>query len=196
MSERMYLLKVKLLDIEPEIWRRFVVPASITLDRLHDVIQVVMGWTDSHLHEFTIGKRRYTEYPQEREDGLGCGKYRFGDLVKQKNRKILYLYYFGDSWMHELVLEESHYLNPGLENEIACLDGARACPPEDVGGIPGYFDFCSVLADPGSEDYERLMEWSGGHYDSEEFDTDMVNWELMKYLRWSRDRYKDWGWNQ
>ncbi len=68
MSERTYLLKVKLLDIEPEIWRRFVVPASITLDRLHDVIQIVMGWTDSHLHEFTIGKKRYTEYPQGRDD--------------------------------------------------------------------------------------------------------------------------------
>jgi len=96
MSERMYLLKVRLLDIEHEILRRFVVPASITLDRIHDVIQIVMGWTDSHLHEFTIGKKRYTEYPQERGDGL--------------------------------------------QNEIACLDGARACPPEDVGGIPGYFD--------------------------------------------------------
>lgn len=196
MSERMYLLKVRLLDIEPEIWRRFVVPASITLDRLHDVVQIVMGWTDSHLHEFSIGKKRYTEYPQEREDGQECGKYRFGDLVKQKNRKILYLYDFGDSWMHELILEENRYFNPRLQQDIVCLDGTRACPPEDVGGIPGYFDFCSALADPGHEDHERLMEWSGGHYDSEEFDADMVNWELMKYLRWSRDRYKDWGWNQ
>jgi len=77
MSERMYLLKIRLLDIEPEIWRRFVVPASITLDRLHDVIQIVMGWTDSHLHEFKIGKKRYTEYPEYKEDGLKCGKYRF-----------------------------------------------------------------------------------------------------------------------
>jgi len=62
--------------------------------------------------------------------------------------------------------------------------------------FPAILTFCSVLADPGHEDHERLMEWSGGHYDSEEFDADMVNWELMKYLRWSRDRYKDWGWNQ
>ncbi len=193
MSERMYLLKVRLLDIEPEIWRRFVVPASITLDRLHDVIQIVMGWTDSHLHEFTIGKKRYTEYPQERDDGLECGKYRFGDLVKQKNRKILYLYDFGDSWMHELILEESRYFDPGLRNIIVCLDGARSCPPEDVGGIPGYFDFCSALADPGHEDHERLMEWSGGNYNSEEFDTNMINWQLMTYLRSSRDRYKYWG---
>jgi len=193
MSERMYLLKIRLLDIEPEIWRRFVMPASITLDRLHDVIQIVMGWTDSHLHEFTIGKKRYTEYPQERDDGLECGKYRFGDLVKQKNRKILYLYDFGDNWMHELILEESRYFDPGLRDIISCLDGARACPPEDVGGIPGYFDFCSALADPGDEDHERLIEWSGGNYNSEEFDANMINWQLMTYLRSSRDRYKYWG---
>ncbi len=63
MNERFYLLKIQLLDIESAIWRRFVVPASITLDRLHDVIQIVMGWTDSHLHEFTIENQRYTEYP-------------------------------------------------------------------------------------------------------------------------------------
>jgi hypothetical protein len=193
MSERMYLLKVRLLDIEPEIWRRFVVPASITLDRLHDVIQIVMGWTDSHLHEFTIGKKRYTEYPQEREDGLECGKYRFGNLVKQKNRKISYLYDFGDSWTHELILEESHYFNPEMHYKITCLDGARACPPEDVGGTFGYFEFCSALADPRHEDHERLMEWSGGQYNSETFDADKVNWELVNYLRWSRDRYRDWG---
>ena len=79
MNERLYLLKIRLLEIEPEIWRRFVVPADITLDRLHDVIQIVMGWTDSHLHEFTIGKKRYTEYPESKEDGLECGRYR---LVK------------------------------------------------------------------------------------------------------------------
>jgi len=193
MNERMYLLKIRLLDIEPEIWRRFVVPASITLDRLHDVIQIVMGWTDSHLHEFTIGKKRYTEYPQEREDGLECGKYRFGNLVKQTNRKISYLYDFGDYWTHELILEESHYFNPEMHYKITCLDGARACPPEDVGGIPGYFEFCSALADLGHEDHERLKVWSGGHYNSETFDADKVNWELVNYLRWSRDRYRVWG---
>ncbi len=73
MNERFYLLKIHMLGIEPKIWRRFVVPANITLDRLHDVIQIVMGWTDSHLHEFTIGNKRYTEYPESKEDGLVCG---------------------------------------------------------------------------------------------------------------------------
>ena len=189
MKEQFYLLKIRLLDIEPEIWRRFVVPASITLDRLHDVIQIVMGWTDCHLHEFTIGKKRYTEYPESKEDGLECGRYRLGDLLKQKGRAFGYQYDFGDNWEHDLTLEKSHYFNPDLRSGIACLDGARACPPEDVGGVPGYYEFCIALNDPEHEEHESFMEWSGENYDSEKFDVDEINWELMKYLHWSRDRY-------
>ncbi len=192
MNERFFLLKIQLLDIEPAIWRRFVVPDSITLDRLHDVIQIVMGWTDSHLHEFTIGNKRYTEYPESREDGLICGKYRLGDQIKQKGRSFSYLYDFGDSWEHELVLEESRYFNPDMRTEVACLEGERACPPEDVGGVSGYFEFCNALKDQNHEEHESYMEWSGGDYDSERFDSGSVNWELMKYLRWSRDRYQNW----
>ncbi len=193
MSERFYLLKIQLLDIEPAIWRRFVVPASITLDRLHDVIQIVMGWTDSHLHEFTIGNKRYTEYPESKEDGLACGRYRLGVLIKQKGRTFRYLYDFGDSWEHELVLEESCYFNPELRTELACLDGQRACPPEDVGGVPGYYEFLNALKDPNHEEHESYTEWSGGNFDSERFESESINWELMKYLRWSRDRYQSWG---
>ena len=184
MNQRFYLLKIQLLDIEPAIWRRFVVPANITLDRLHDVIQIVMGWTDSHLHEFTIGKKRYTEYPELKEDGLVCGRYRLGNLIKKKGRTFDYLYDFGDSWEHELVIEESRYFNPELRTELACLEGERACPPEDVGGVPGYFEFCNALKDPNHEEHESYMEWSGGDYDSEQFDSESVSWELMKYLRW------------
>jgi len=193
MNERFYLLKIQLLDIEPAIWRRFVVPGSITLDRLNDVIQIVMGWTDSHLHEFSIGKKRYTEYPESNDDGLPCGKYRLGDLIKQNGRVFRYLYDFGDSWEHELVLEESRYFNLDLRTELTCLEGKRACPPEDVGGVPGYFEFCQALKDPNHEEHDSYVEWSGGDYDSESFDADAVNWELMKYLRWSRDRYQNWG---
>jgi hypothetical protein len=111
MESRLYLLKISLVDLEPQIWRRFVVPASITLDRLHDVIQIAMGWTDSHLHQFMIGKNRFTEYPEHREDGLEEANYRLGDLVKQKNRRFGYLYDFGDSWEHEIVLENSRYVS-------------------------------------------------------------------------------------
>ena len=192
MSERKYLLKIQLLDIEPAIWRRFVVPANITLDRLHDVIQIVMGWTDSHLHEFTIVKKRYTEYPESKEDGLICGRYHLGNLIKQNGRSFHYLYDFGDSWEHELVLEESRYFNPELRAEIVCLEGMRACPPEDVGGVPGYFEFCDVIKDINHDEHNHYMQWSGGDFDSEKFDCNTVNRELMKYICWSRNRYEDW----
>lgn len=193
MTERFYLLKIHLLDIEPKIWRRFVVPASITLDRLHDVLQIIMGWTDSHLHEFTIGNKRYTEYPEYKDDGLECGRYRLVDLIKQKGRTFRYLYDFGDSWEHELVIEDSRYFDPELGTELTCLEGERACPPEDVGGVHGYFEFYNALKDPNHEEHQSYMEWSGGNFDSESFDAYIVNGELMKYLRWSRDRYRDWG---
>lgn len=192
MNERFYLLRIQLIDIEPAIRRRFVIPSRITLDRLHDVIQIVMGWTDSHLHEFTIGKKRYAEYPESKEDGLICGKYHLGDLIKQNGRNFYYLYDFGDSWEHELVLEDSRYFDPESRTEIICLEDERACPPEDVGGVPGYYEFCEAIKDKNHEEHETFMEWSGGDFNSEYFDCSIVNPELMKYIRWSRDRYVDW----
>jgi len=196
MDQRFYLLKIKLLGIEPAIWRRFVVPGCITLERLHDVIQIVMGWTDSHLHAFIIGKKRYTEYPESKEDGLECGMYRLVDLIKQKGRKFLYIYDFGDRWEHELVILDSRYPVAGEEFDLVCLDGENACPPEDVGGVHGYFEFCAVLKDPGHEEHERYKTWIGGDYDSKKFDLAAVNMELLKYQRWSRDRYKSWGYGE
>jgi hypothetical protein len=195
MIERFYQLRIQLLEIEPPIWRRFVVPADITLDRLHDVIQIVMGWTDTHLHEFIIGKKRYSEYTESKEDGLECGRYILGNLVRRRGRVIRYRYDFGDGWEHELVLENNWYDNPKPRIEVACLAGERACPPDDVGGVYGYYEFCKALKDPNHEEHETYVTWSGGDYDSERFDVDSVNRELMKYLRWSRDRYREWGWN-
>jgi hypothetical protein len=198
MNERIYLMRIRLLEIEPEIWRRFTVPAGITLDRLHDVIQIVMGWTDSHLHEFTIGKKRYTEDPESKEDGLEEGRYRLVELIRQKGRRFGYLYDFGDHWQHEIILEDSRYFNPELQDEIECLDGARACPPEDVGGVPGYEEFCRAVKDPSHEEHESYRQWFAGFpwydgvFDSEKFDIVKVTGELLKYLHWSRDRLRPW----
>ncbi len=161
MNDRLYLLTIELIDIEPKIWRRFVVPGSISLDRLHDVIQIVMGWKDYHLHEFTIGKKRYTEDPEHQDDGATEGKVRLVELVKQKGRTIRYLYDFGDGWEHEITIDDSRYWNPELQVPVICLEGARACPPEDIGGTPGYFDFCQAVLDPAHEDHEQLTEWFG-----------------------------------
>ncbi|MEA3487299.1 MAG: plasmid pRiA4b ORF-3 family protein [Thermodesulfobacteriota bacterium] len=198
MDTRLYLLKIRLFDIEPEIWRRFVVPGSITLDRLHDVIQIVMGWKDYHLHEFTIGKKRYTEWPEYKDDGAKDGRYHLGALIKQKGRIFHYQYDFGDNWEHEIILEDSRYFNPELQSQIECLEGARACPPEDIGSVSGYDEFCKALEAPNHEEHENYKEWFGGFpwydgiFDSEKYDIEKVNYELMKYLRWSRIRIKPW----
>ncbi len=192
MNVRRYLLKIRLIDAEPEIWRRFVVPASISLDRLHDVIQIVMGWNNSHLHEFTIGKKRYTENPEFKEEGLECGRYRLGDLIKQQGRVFEYLYDLGDCWEHEITIENSRYFNPDTRSESVYLEGERACPPDDVGGVPGYERFCEILKDPLHEEYDHMIAWSGGDFDSEKFDDKAINYELMKYRCWSRDRFLPW----
>jgi hypothetical protein len=202
MENRMYLLTIRLYGIELDIWRRFVVPGDITLDRLHDVIQIVMGWQDYHLHTFTIGKKRYTENPESKEDGAREDRYRLVDLIKQKGRTFAYEYDFGDDWRHTITIEDSRYSNPGLQAPLACLDGAGACPPEDVGGVPGYHEFLKALKDPRHAEHENYKEWISGHpcyhgnYDSERFDIDAVNDELLKYLRWSRYRTQFWhsGW--
>jgi hypothetical protein len=192
MKERQYLLKIRLMDIEPEIWRRFVVPSDITLDRLHDVIQIVMGWEDYHMHEFIIGKKRYTEIREPEEQAFEEGLFSLGDLMKQKGRYFDYRYDFGDGWEHEITLEQSRYLNPQLQAPIECLEGERACPPEDVGGVPGYYDLCEAMKTPGHEEYESSEDWYGGEFESEAYDPEEVNYELMKYLRWSRDRIHPW----
>lgn len=116
------------------------------------------------------------------------------DLPNQllKPTLVPHLYDFGDGWEHELVLEESRYFNPQLRTELACLEGERACPLEDVGGVPGYYEFCKAMKDPSHAENEMYMEWSGGDWDSEGFDAGTVSRELTKYLRWSRDRYQNW----
>jgi len=178
-AERLYLLKIRLLGIEPDIWRTFVVPADITLDCLHDVIQLVMGWEDDHLHEFVVGKNRFSGAPESEDDDQD---HRLCDLVQRKGGKLHYVYDFGDYWEHELKVMDTNYADANLPSDIHCLDGARACPPEDIGGVPGYYHFCEAVTDPENEDHDDYLEWAG-EYDSEKFDIAAVNRGLTKYAR-------------
>lgn len=190
-EERYYLLRIRLLEIQPEIWRRFYVPGIISLDRLHDVIQIVMGWEDYHLHEFVIGKHRYTEFPESKEDGKEDYRYRLIDLIKQKGRTFTYTYDFGDDWVHELQIVDSRYEPEDPRMIIRCNGGARACPPEDAGGPFGYMRYLEILSDPDHPEHRENIEWRG-QYDGESFSLETVNQELLKYLRWSRDRVYSW----
>jgi hypothetical protein len=193
-----YHFKVTLKDISPAVWRRFVVPNDIGLDRLHDIIQIVMGWSDSHLHEFEFKGKKYSEANEDADHfgdpPLDESKFRVCDLVAKKGEKISYLYDFGDSWEHEIALESVELIPKGFEIRISCLEGKNACPPEDVGGVPGYEEFLKTIANPKNPEQKEMLKWAESatgrkcKFDPKRFDEEEVSREIMKYLRWSRGR--------
>lgn len=175
MTRRSIGLKVTLLDVEPPIWRTFVVPSSASLPALHRVLQIVMGWESCHLHCFRIGEKIYGEPDPWRDDVIPEEGRRLHHFLPS-HREIEYEYDFGDGWRHRVeVLQD--FAPPG-GRELVCLDGARACPPEDCGGAWGYADFLDAIRDPKHERHAELQEWVGGSFDPEAFDRDAVNREL------------------
>jgi len=182
-----YQLKVTLTGSKPPIWRRFSVPGEITLDRLHDVLQIVIGWEDKHLHRFEIDGKAYSEKPEEEFEGQEEGGCRLGALIN-KRMTFSYIYDYGDDWHHTVVVEK---ISPVPEKHMAvvvCLSGKNHCPPEDVGGLEGYEEFLEALDDPEHEMHEQYRDWLGAAFDPKAFDVDAVNLELARYARWSRPR--------
>ena len=183
-----YAMKISLLGSKPAIWRRFCVPADITFDRLHDVIQIVMGWEESHLHCFEINGRKFSESDEDMDvDWMEEAEFVLSDLVPRAGAKFLYEYDFGDGWEHELLVERIDEVPKGHGACIQCLDGKRACPPEDVGGIGGFEEYLSALENPKHPEHIEYREWRGP-FDPKAFDLNAVNIEIAKYCRWSRPR--------
>jgi len=176
----LYQIKVTLKGSKPPIWRRFEVTGDITLDKLHLILQVVMGWQNYHLHQFKIGHTYYGEPSQEFDfEVKNEKKVQLQQVAPREKTKFIYEYDFGDSWEHELRIEK--ILPPPAEKHYpTCLNGARACPPEDVGGIWGYEDFLEIINDPEDPDHEELLEWIGGSFDPEAFDLAAINQSLKK----------------
>lgn len=176
-------IKIALADIAPEIWRRVVVPASITLAGLHTVIQAAMGWEDSHLHMFMLDGQRYGR-PEEgdRESGSDlrdAADQRLGDLIMAGDR-FLYVYDFGDDWRHEITVAAIRALEPD-EAVPAVLAGARACPPDDSGGPHGYPEMLQALRDPDHQDHAHHRDWIGS-FDGEAFDLGLANKRLRAHV--------------
>ena len=161
------------------VWRRLLVPGGVRLNRLHEMFQAGMGWTNSHLHQFRIGDALYgsqfDEYPENELDERSVTV--IGAVGKV--RRFFYDYDFGDGWEHEVVVEDITSWPYGLKHAV-CVDGERACPPEDVGGPGGYDDFVRVLADRSHEDFEHFNAWSGGDFDPEEFSLAARNIALQR----------------
>ena len=159
-----YILHVSITFSEPLIWRRIQVPGTFTLANLHDVIQKSMGWSDSHFHQFIVGKISYeptipTNAPRVSKR-FDEDKYQLHTLEEGMNFLFSYIYDAGEGWEHEIHLEE--VVAPATPiNRPIILAGERACPPEDVGDIHEYHQLISAFEDPNSKDYHRLYEITG-----------------------------------
>jgi hypothetical protein len=172
---QVYQLKITLKDVRPPIWRRVLAPDNLTLNQLHQVIQVAMGWYDAHLHEFEIAGASYGspdfDFGNDIQDD---NKVRLNQVIGKNTKRFRYTYDFGDDWVHVIEVEK---VLPYEQERVypLCLAGKRACPPEDVGGVWGYESFLATISDPSDPEYEEMLEWVGGEFDPEEFDLEEVN---------------------
>ncbi|MCB1764052.1 MAG: plasmid pRiA4b ORF-3 family protein [Gammaproteobacteria bacterium] len=174
----LYQLKVLLLHVEPPIWRRLLVSNSIDLAMLHRIIQLVMGWSNKHSHQFTASGKEYG-VP---DDGFGNEisseqGIRIGSLLKSVGQWIGYEYDFGDAWEHRILLEKILPFKPG-EAGPECIDGRRSAPPEDVGGVWGYREFLEAFTDRGHADHFETVAWVNKSFNPERFDIADVNRQL------------------
>lgn len=170
-SPDIYQLHISLDDIKPLIWRRILAPGNISLLDLHFLIQTAMGWTNSHLHAFLIAGREYGLPTEEifpgQEEFRDSSEHQLNQFNLSPGDRIPYIYDFGDNWRHTILVEDIR--TAGQEPVPACLDGARACPPEDVGSTGGYADFLEAIANPGHPEHGRFLAWIGGTFDPEAF---------------------------
>jgi pRiA4b ORF-3-like protein len=174
-----YQLKVTLSGSEPPIWRRVQVPGDISLARLHAVLQLAMGWHNSHLHQFSVGDTRYGE-PDPAVAELEFRNERTAKLnqvAPNANDRFIYEYDFGDSWEHEIVVEATVPPEPVARYPV-CTGGERACPPEDCGGFWGYAELLEAVQDPEHPNHEEMLDWLEGDFDPEAFDLNEVNRRL------------------
>ena len=160
MTDTVARLRIVLSDTDPSIWRRVEVPVEASLKMLHDVIQGAMGWQDYHLWEFEADGRRYgLPDPDWPDDTLAAAKStRLKALIDRGIRQFDYTYDMGDNWHHVIAVEAVEPGQPGTRYPLY-VDGARRCPPEDVGGTPGFENFLEAIDDPRHPDHAELIEW-------------------------------------
>ncbi len=154
-------LRIELCDSDPLIWRQVEVPTSITLKVLHDVIQAAMGWADYHLWEFTLGGRRFGPPMDDNwgdEPRINATKVRLREVLTPRKTTIAYVYDFGDSWEHRLILTNARPGEPGVSYP-RYVAGECNGPPEDCGGIPGFYEKLDIAADPSHPDHAEIKEW-------------------------------------
>lgn len=178
--DSVYQIKVSLRGAKPPIWRRLRVSSRLTLAELHTVLQIAMGWHDSHLHQFEVGNRPFAPAGANRGGRVDDErKIRLADVAPRVGARFRYEYDFGDSWEHDIVVEDIQPGSADLRYSAECVAGRRSGPPEDCGGVWGYAELCEVLADPAHPEHQERLDWLGGSFDPTAFDTAAINDELL-----------------
>ncbi len=173
-----YQIKISLIGSIPTIYRRVLVPSDILLPMLHTVIQAAMGWTNSHLHQFVKGREFYGEPSDDPDFDINdYTEIPLSSFLKKAKDTFKYEYDFGDGWAHDIVLEKILPLTDDFKHPV-CIEGKMSCPPEDCGGLRGYYGMLDILKQPNHEEYEEYIEWLGGDFNPEEFSVNYVNIEL------------------
>jgi pRiA4b ORF-3-like protein len=172
-----YQLKVTLHHSKPLIWRRLVVSGDISLNELHDVLQVSMGWDDSHLHDFRNQQNRYGD-PTLLEEVIDESKTCLCQVAPRKGNRFIYTYDFGDNWEHDVLVEEIDRSSASAMSR--CIGGRNACPPEDCGGVFGYLHLLESRTDTNHPNHDEAREWVDDDFDPKRFDAAAINSLLMK----------------
>ncbi len=195
-KQSIYEVRITLRGSKPPIWRRVATPSDITLGQLHEVIQIAMGWTDSHMHQFILpakagGGRLGAQYfvtkvtpwgdPTEME-GEDENVVTLAEVCRRVKSKLIYEYDFGDGWEHIIEVQKIVEPAPGVKYPV-CLAGKKSCPPEDCGGVWGYYNLLHTVSDPKREDHEEMVEWLGDGFDPDAFNLEAVNAILAKWRK-------------
>jgi hypothetical protein len=193
-AERVFQFRITLLDTRPPVWRRIQVKNG-TLDKLHEQIQTAIGWTNSHLNHFKVGEQLYGD-PLLMQENFEEMKYedststKLSDILPKSGRRFAfeYEYDFGDGWRHEVLFQGCLRAERGKRYPV-CVEGARACPPEDVGGTGGYKEYLEAMADPEHERHEEFLGWRGP-FDPEAFDPVKATKRMWRGLPdWRSERW-------
>ncbi len=191
-SRETYQIRVTLTGTRPKIWRRLRVPSALTLTQFHDVLQAAMGWENCHLHEFRFGGRAFgPSWPDEGMDSntLDERNVRLLDVLGSGQTKGSYLYDFGDNWEHEITVEKILQADADLLT-AECADGEQHAPPEDSGGIGGFYDFLAAIRDLHHPRHKEMLRWVGRSFSPEGFSVDEVN-RTLGALRWEPQKPSD-----
>jgi len=171
-----YQLKIELQDTMPNIWRRIQLNSDISLNELHHIIQISMGCTNSHLYSFIIDSVEFTVKEYDDDDVKYADARKYNLEMLKIDGPFEYLYDFGDYWEHEISIEKK-IEGKTLLNPI-CIEGEGRCPPEDVGGIPGFEQFLEIMQDKSDPERASYIEWYGSVFDPYMVDFKEINEQL------------------